>query len=233
MNDFLYSLFGVLHQKTAGGSVVLSSDLLNLRKFTSNGTYTKPNDLVNALVILIGGGAGRQPSASTGERRDDTNYSWSHGSSNGGSAGSSIRFFNDSDLPNSLSVTIGSGGDFVSSGSDTDRLNNSANGGSSSFGSFMTATGGEVVFIRQVTSFATTGTVRYGVGYAPIGGTASGGDINLNGTGEVRGFALADTFLGTGAQDLFDLLPTYGGGGVSGISASDAGADGCALYSRY
>ena len=112
-------------------------------------TWTRPSDCNHVLVYVTGGGGG--------SRVNDNNY---RGAGGGGGA-TAIKYIDVSGVP-SVSVTWGEGGNYSRNGG------RGASGGSSSFGTYCTATGG-------------------GGGYTDNpyeggrGGEATGGDINLPG----------------------------------------------------
>ena len=112
-------------------------------------TWTRPADCNHVLVYVTGGGGG--------SRVNDNNY---RGAGGGGGA-TAIKYIDVSGVP-SVSVTWGEGGNYSRNGG------RGASGGSSSFGTYCTATGG-------------------GGGYTDNpyeggrGGEATGGDINLPG----------------------------------------------------
>ena len=112
-------------------------------------TWTRPADCNHVLVYVTGAGGG--------SRINDNNY---RGAGGGGGA-TAIKYIDVSGVP-SVAVTWGEGGNYARNGG------RGASGGSSSFGTYCTATGG-------------------GGGYTDNpyeggrGGEATGGDINLPG----------------------------------------------------
>ena len=131
-------------------------------------TYTKGTG-VTALMVYVTGGGG-----AGGANQDHSNY---HGG-NGAAGGTTIKFItattNDS-TPTSflntttVTVTVGHGGTCLTNqdvGTTATQV-----GGTSSFGTFCTATGG------------TGGAKGGGIGTNVVGGVGSGGDINLTGQG--------------------------------------------------
>ena len=155
MLDFMLELFKQSEEITTVVSHPLSEVKFNV--FTSNGTYTKPTNFMAAIVFLCGGGgAGESTSSSRGD--------------SGQVASTAIKYFNDALMPSSVAITVGASG--LSNTDSTGRASNdnATNGGSSSFGTVMTVTGGQSVFIGSSSP-----------NYAVITDAASGGDINLPG----------------------------------------------------
>ena len=122
-------------------------------------TWTKHPEISKVRVVVTGGGGvghGNAPG--------------SKGGSGGAGGGTSIKVIYGPSLNSTETVTVGYGGTPVN-GSDTQ----SDPGGTSSFGSHCSATGG------------TGGIVDNGPGdYGAVGGTGSGGDLNLDGQGTVQ-----------------------------------------------
>ena len=116
-----------------------------------SGTWTKPAGCNNVLVYVTGGGGGA--------RINDNNY---RGAGGGGGA-TSIKYIDVSSVA-SVTATYGAGGSYVRNGG------RASSGGTSSFGSYCTATGGQG---------GETDPPHQG---GP-GGNASGGDINIPGGG--------------------------------------------------
>ncbi|BCV00718.1 MAG: hypothetical protein CM15mV36_2080 [Caudoviricetes sp.] len=118
---------------------------------SGNGTWTKPSGCNNVLVYVTGGGGGA---------RINDNYYRGCG---GGGGGTAIKWIDVSGV-SSVSYSYGGGGRRARNGG------RGSTGGTSSFGSYCTATGGAG---GQSDS-------PYEGGH---GGTATGGDINIPGGG--------------------------------------------------
>lgn len=116
---------------------------------SGSGTWTKPPGCNHVLVYVTGGGGGA--------RTNDNNY---RGAGGGGGA-TSIKYI-DVSAVNSVTYSYGGGGAYVRNGG------RGGSGGTSSFGSYCTATGGQGGYTDN----------PYEGGR---GGDASGGDINLPG----------------------------------------------------
>lgn len=116
-----------------------------------SGTWTKPTGCNHVLVYVTGGGGG--------SRVNDNNY---RGAGGGGGA-TAIKYIDVSGV-SSVSYTYGGGGNYSRNGG------RGGSGGTSSFGSYCTATGGDGGYTDN----------PYEGGH---GGNASGGDINLPGGG--------------------------------------------------
>lgn len=118
-------------------------------------TWTKPAGCTNVLVYVTGGGGGA--------RTNDNSY---RGAGGGGGA-TAIKYIDVTNV-SSVAVNVGAGGSYARNGG------RGATGGTSSFGSYCSATGG----IGGQTDSPYEG---------GLGGSASGGDINIpGGGGEMR-----------------------------------------------
>lgn len=116
-----------------------------------SGTWTKPTGCNNVLVYVTGGGGGA--------RVNDNNY---RGAGGGGGA-TAIKYI-DVSAVTSVTATYGAGGAYSRNGG------RGSAGGTSSFGSYCTATGGQGGYTDN----------PYEGGR---GGDASGGDVNIPGGG--------------------------------------------------
>ncbi|MCW5118609.1 hypothetical protein B7L17_011630 [Burkholderia cenocepacia] len=189
-----------------------------MAQFTSSGTFTVPANVTNLKVTLIGGGAsgGGCFSAST--------YANAAGGG-GGAGGIAIGWF--AVTPGqSIPYTIGAGGPPVSNGSSF--------GGTSSISLFgLTANGGNPSTLSNSSSPGGSG------------GTASGGQINIQGSSGTDGQNVsAFVFGGKGGDGMFGgggragsgagtggNAPGAGGGGAYDLGASNTAKSGGAGYS--
>jgi hypothetical protein len=192
------------------GTIATGGDYV-LQTFTSPGTWTKPTGLKKVKVTVVGAGG----NGGAGVFNAGTEVNRAGG--NGGGGGGSIEYIPAPSIPGPVTVTVGS-----------------APSKTSSFGAFLSATGG------------TNGANAPGPGAsAPLGpyagGTGSGGDINIpggdgSGTAAAPGSITGDSgaaALGFGAAISAVAAPAvagklYGGGGTgrSGGPAPGAPAPG-------
>lgn len=204
------------------GSTVMPT----IQVFTSDDTWTKPANLKYIVVEVAGGGGG-----AGGIHHLPT------GGAGGGGGGYSKRIIAASSLGNSVDVIVGNGG---SGGND--QGSDGEAGGSSSFGSFCSATGGS-----GGNGTGIDGTSPYWIG--GTGGIGQQGDISIAGGDGVVGWFTSgdhigiggsggDSFLGQGAPGIvykvspgIDGKPFGGGGGAGAITPDEvdvgiAGGDG-------
>lgn len=172
---------------------------VTVREFTTNGTWTKPSDLKFIKVELWGGGGG-------GGSNQSTNSPYASG---GGGGAYSEKIIKASDLGATETVTVGAGGAGNTSG-DGD----GAVGGTSSFGSHVSAYGGGG---GEGASASSGGGGGGGGGQASAGatGTSTGGDggnpkpVSTDSAGNT-------TTLGKGASGTTNANPNFSGGGGGG-----------------
>ena len=184
--------------------VAVGAGLSSIQVITATGTYTAPAGLVRAEIWTIGGGGGASGAAAT----DDTG-------SGGGGGGGAYELLEAATIGASQSVTIGAGGTGGAAGN-----NAGSNGDTTSFGALLSATGG------------TGGPAPSANSAGGVGGTGSGGDINLTGgrggpggnwTGTPEGAAG-----GIGGPSPFGFGPPtpQNAANSAGLDASDYGAGG-------
>lgn len=194
----------VMNQVPAARISGIAGLLGDIKYFTSNGTYTKPAGLRFVIVELVGGGGGG--GGATG----------SAGAVGGGGGGGAYarKKIMASDLSSTTSVTVGAGGAGASAGG-----NNGAAGGDSSFGAHVSAGGGK-------------GGQSSGNSWDPdTGGTATSGDLNINGKpgsprrgngSTVNGLG-GDSMFGFGAQARMGAINEPGGPAVAGYGGGGGG----------
>ena len=174
--------------------------LKSLQVFASAGTttWTKPSGIKLVKVIVTGGGGG-------GGRANATDDASATAGSGGGGGGTAIKLI-DVSAVSSVSVTVGDRG----IGSPSDGVQGTA-GGTSSFGSYCSATGG-----GGGESFATAGYSSDANGGAR--GQATGGDVNIDGT-------QGQDALGAGTGGVAVGLGGSGGGSFWGSNIDEARGD--------
>lgn len=191
---------------TGAATFPLGVGRLQLNKFTSSGTWTKPAWAKQVRVMIIGAGSGGGSGATRG-----AGAAVSGGS--GGGPGVYVEGTLDaSTLPGTVSVTVGAGGAGGASVSGTD-INgiNGSSGGLTSFGAYLRAYG----------PYANTGS---GGGAATVaGGTTQGNYANPYLPNLIGGNG--GTAAGTAGSSAPANAPSPGGGG-GGVSAANAFAAG-------
>jgi hypothetical protein len=184
-----------------------------VQSFSASGTFTVPTGVTQVEVELWGGGSG--------------SFASTAGAASGGGSGGGYAKKRISGLApgQQISVTIGAGGNAGSVGGAS-----ATSGGTSTFGSLVSATGGSLNYLASATS-PQNGATPPGVGV--------GGDVNLTGsagqagTGNQGGMGGAGPMGGTqnsGTTGVAGLFPAGGASGAgTGASATPfAGAAGAA-----
>jgi hypothetical protein len=178
---------------TSNGSAWLSQAIsaggnYEMLVFTSPGTWTKDAGLKAVKVTVTGGGGGACGKGNNGKRA-------------GGGGGTSIEYIAAPSIPGPVAVTVGAGGAAVPPGAAGNA------GGTSSFGGFLSATGGSG-----------------GNSTPAAGGTGSGGQLNIpGGTGTGPGNADATTTGICGGQS---WMSTYQNPGFATLAGHTAGVYG-------
>ena len=193
----------------------------NLEIFTTSGTYTKPSNLIAALVIVVAGG-GSSGGFSVGVTAS------ARVSGGGGAGGTSISLLLDADLAASEPYVVGAGGAGDQTAGDL--------GGDSSFGdgssSFtqLSALGGSGTPGRTIADSSP------GVTAGGLGGSASGGQLNIRGGGGGFGalFSSNDIIGGHGGATVLatPTLPNSTGAGsdLNGIDGHFPGGGGSGAF---
>lgn len=210
--------------EAANKGYVDSKGLKSMQVFTASGTWTKPAGINKVVVEVLGGGGGgggvavntSQPSAASG-----------------GGGGAYARKLIDVSAINFVTVAVGAGGSGGLAGANT-----GSSGGTSSFGTYVTSTGGS----GGNTSGPSATGVAVVSGGAP--GSASGGDLNCRGHTGGPGYMIVVSSRGSGwggggAASYFsgsytDRMVSTSGASISGSSAPaeayGAGGGGAASY---
>lgn len=181
-------------------------------EITSTQTWTKPVGCTAVVVEIMGGGGGGGGGARVASGTQCS------GGGGGGGGGFSFARYQASDLPASLTVTIGAGGT-SGAGSTSDGVagSNGGAGGDSSFGAFgqtyaLIGYRGGAGAGGQVAGNAGGGA---GAGIIQVGGNASTGTGGTAGTGGGNG--------GSGAAGAIGANGGSGGGGCTNAAAGSNG----------
>ena len=241
MNDGLYGF--PLGGQGSTVSASTSGRFLRMTVFAANGTWNNMFDASYIVVYLLGGGGGG------GGSQGVANFSCSGASGAGG--GGCSKYILATALGATEAVSIGAGG---TAGASTPT--SGSQGGTTSFGTHCSASGGEGGFYTIVSASGFTG-------FTALGGVGMGGDINFRGSpgfsvGTQYGSYCSSAPAGNGAlpiggpgargyniknitdaSDGDDATANSGGGGGGGVSAYSAasnrsGGDGgsglCVVY---
>lgn len=197
----------------------LGMSRVKMQLFTGSGTYTPTPGLSYGLIIASGGGGGGGGAASTDASADVA-------SGGGGAGGTAIRILTSAQIGSSQTVTIGAAG-----AAGTSAGGDGGAGGDTTFGSFITATGG-----AGGTGLANAGNNVDSIGGS--GGSPTGGDFNLQGGDGHGGVCGATTkyggsgggsFWGGGPQGARNLTSGTGVAGRVGTSAGTGGSGACSI----
>ena len=149
-----------------------SSNIIAYQEFTSNGTWTKPVGISFVYVECIGGGGG----GGSG-RKNSTTATARPGGAGGASAKFVSRWFSASEVGETVTITVGTGGTGGAGRTVTGDGNPGGDGGSSSFGTLLITPGGSGGGGGNVTSITAGAVSQYGFSanglYGASGGTAS------------------------------------------------------------
>lgn len=200
----------------AGGS------LLNVRVFTSSGTYS-PTPGTNSVIVEVYGGGG-----SGGGCVAPPSGQGAAGSGGGSGAFASGRF--TSGFENGVNVTVGAGGPSNGPG----RAGSS--GGTSSFGSLISAPGGTAGELGTAVVPPNVSAMRGGAGDAPVGGnllrgfgTTGGMGIVFSPTSAVGGDGGSSAYSG-GSYGSIDGNGHDGNGtSIREVSGGSGGGGGCSI----
>lgn len=175
---------------------------------TSTWTMTPGCKLIRVVLIGAGGGGGGGVAAASGTAR---------GGGAGGCGGGIVdRFFQLSDIPSPVTVTVGAHGTGGPPVTNNATANNGVTGGDTSFGAYAVAKGG---------SFGSAGTATI----------SPSGNVWPQGLGNFPGAIGGTGRIGTGSTDAQALAPgAPGGGGGMGVATSPAaGVGGNGGYGGY
>lgn len=193
-----------------GGGSLQPGRLLNVQIFTTSGSYTPTVGANTIEVELVGGGGA---GGGTGGSSSGTLSS----GPGGGAGGYARKRTQIASLTLPVSVTVGAGGTGVTNGSGTA-------GGTSSFGSVLSATGGSGGPVSAATSVtSTTGTIPAS---GASGGAGAGGDINgVGGFGNYALLAPSESVSGAGGASYFGAGASFVGGTNAGTQVTANGAN--------
>ena len=170
----------------------------NVQYFTPSGDFIVPAGVTRLQVTVKGGGGGGSHCAAAG------GSGLSGGGGGEGGTAIKVATVTPGDI---IPVTVGAGG-LGNTGSDV-----GINGGTSSFGAFCSATGGQGATFQAATSSSGAG-----------GGNATGGDLNINGAPGFDGQSGTFVFAGQGGGAGGGKAGTLGGGAAVAPGCGGGGA---------
>lgn len=191
---------------------ITNGKLLAVKTITTSGTYTKPANVKKLRVRVLGGGG-----AGGGTTTTTASQIASGAGGNGGSFGDTGLF--DASSINTVSVTVGAGGVAAPGG-------NGGAGGSTSFGTYITAPGGAGGVVGPGGPAPSTGADNVAGSpctgssvFTSVRGKPGSAAVNLSLSSlTIRSGRGGDSILGSGGGSVI--------GGSSGIAGSDFGAGG-------
>lgn len=186
----------------AGGSG--GGGLTGMQVFDTPGafTWTKPSDVKSILYFVTGGGGGVHPGGNS-----------SAAPSGGGGGATAMGFLNVINLA-SETGTVGNGGSGVGT-------TQGGTGGTSTFGSTITALGGR--------GGGLIGGISNG-----LGGTATGGQLNMSGgVGQAHGDTSSATSFAAGGVTFFAAIGSGARGHIGGNSPGNVGNAGAVIILEF
>jgi hypothetical protein len=184
------NVWRVINYALASGRSLVASPVPTIQAFTTSGTFTVPAGVTKVKVTVVGGGGGGTTATSSTPQ------------GGGGAGGAAIKVITGLTPGGTVAVTVDPGGAAETAG------------GTSSFGTYCSATGGARAAVR---------TGNPGPGGA--GGTGSGGDVNFTGGAGTGGSGVINVVAGNGGTGGNSI---FGGGGLggTGVNGGAAGAGG-------
>lgn len=213
----------------AGNIVIATGAVRDIQVFSSNGTWTKPQNATYCLVDLCGAGGSGGGGSSNG-----TNSA----SSGGGGGGKRMQMlFLASDLPSSIGVLVGAGGLGVAQQTDGNT------GGNTVFGNGSLQVGNNTYDVNLIAYGGGGGAFNSGTaaGGGGGGGGGTGAGASATSTGAAGGAAFLTSAAGTtyaddrgaggGSSAIGSNSYLGGGGGGSGTTTATSYAGGSSAFS--